>query len=251
MYLRTRQRDTLDPAAQQHFHLEDVLLVIFILNMDWKPNVVEFFILGPSMARMPLSRLARQRMVGPAITTTTPESRTDWYKETCTGRSERKGLNCCQVHLNPDSICSLAHFSYFLLFFLAVWRPDSSNCPGRDGGWVYRQHLTVRTHAHFFSLRPPARQMWSHGWLSAWRFVCVPQKSFSPLVMSLLNVSSTQFPQIFSSLTASLTPRTAFTDATDWNQSKHQCNSAQEWTVWPSGRSDPKHRLRAPVLHRC
>ena len=27
------------------------------------------------------------------------------------GRSERKGLNCCQVHLTPDSNCSFGHFS--------------------------------------------------------------------------------------------------------------------------------------------
>ena len=128
------------------FQLEDVLLVIFILNMDRTPNVVEFFILGPSMARV----------VGSAITTTTPESRTDQYKETCSGRSERKGLNCCQVHLNPDSICSLAHFSDF--FFLAVSRPDSGNCHERDGG-VYRQHLAVRTHAHFLVAHACARHM--------------------------------------------------------------------------------------------
>ena len=36
------------------FQLEDVFLVIFTLNMDRKPNMVEPFILGPSMARMAL-----------------------------------------------------------------------------------------------------------------------------------------------------------------------------------------------------
>ena len=87
-HLRTRQNNTLDPALQQHFRnpttlqmvefqLEHVFLVIFILNMDRMPIVVEVFILGPSMARVALSRVARQRMVGPAITTTTPESRSD------------------------------------------------------------------------------------------------------------------------------------------------------------------------------
>ena len=70
--------------------LEDVFLIIFILNIDRKPKVVEIFILGPSMARLALSRVARQRMVGSAITTTTSESRTDWCKETCTGTSERE-----------------------------------------------------------------------------------------------------------------------------------------------------------------
>ena len=122
MHLRTRQNNTLDPAVQQHLEW---------LSFNWKtyfsssssptwtesPNAVEFFILGPSMARMPLSRVARQRMVGSATTTTTPESRTDWYKETCTGTSERKGLSCCQVHLNPDFICSLVHFSDFSSFW--------------------------------------------------------------------------------------------------------------------------------------
>ena len=33
------------------------------------------------------------------------------------------------------------------------------------------------------------------------------------------------------------------TNATDWNQIKPLCNSALGWTVWPPGRSDPKHRL--------
>ena len=46
------------------FQLEDVFIAIFTLNMDGKPNMVELFILGPSMARMVLSTMARQRMVG-------------------------------------------------------------------------------------------------------------------------------------------------------------------------------------------
>ena len=31
--------------------------------------------------------------------------------------------------------------------------------------------------------------------------------------------------------------------ATDWNQVNPLCNSALVWTLWPSGRSDPEHRL--------
>ena len=57
------------------FQLEDVFLAIFILNMDRKPNGVELFILGPSKARMALSRMAKQRMVGSGTTTTTPPHR--------------------------------------------------------------------------------------------------------------------------------------------------------------------------------
>ena len=41
------------------------------------------------------------------------------------------------------------------------------------------------------------------------------------------------------------------TDATDWNQTKPESNSTLGWTIWPSGRSDSKHRLWAQVLHRC
>ena len=40
------------------------------------------------------------------------------------------------------------------------------------------------------------------------------------------------------------------TDATNWNQTKPVCDSVLGWTVWPSGRSDSKHRLWAQVLHR-
>ena len=42
-----------------------------------------------------------------------------------------------------------------------------------------------------------------------------------------------------------------FTGASDWNQVKFLCNSDLVWTVWPSGRSDPEHRLWAQILHRC
>ena len=60
MKLRTRQRDTLDPARPTTFRmvesqLEGVLLVIFILNMDRKPVLVELFISGSPMARMGFS----------------------------------------------------------------------------------------------------------------------------------------------------------------------------------------------------
>ena len=59
MHLRTRQNHTLDPSSPTtfrmvEFQLEDICLVIFILNMDRKPSVVEYCMLGPSMARMAL-----------------------------------------------------------------------------------------------------------------------------------------------------------------------------------------------------
>ena len=39
------------------------------------------------------------------------------------------------------------------------------------------------------------------------------------------------------------------TDATDWNQTKPVHDSALGWTVWPSGRSDPKHRNNKTARH--
>ena len=139
------------------FQLEDVFFVIIILNMERKPNVVELFILGPSKARVALSRMARQRMVGPAITTTTPESRSDWYKETCTDTSERKGLNYCHVHLNPDCICSLAHFSVFCSFW--EFRVQTvATAMNTTGGVQITLHHT-HSRALFFVAHPCARQM--------------------------------------------------------------------------------------------
>ena len=77
--LRTRQNDTLDPAVQQHLEWLSINWPTYCSSSSsstWteKPKVVEFFILGPSVARAALSRVARQRMVGSAITTTMQES---------------------------------------------------------------------------------------------------------------------------------------------------------------------------------
>ena len=70
---------------------------------------------------------------------------------------------------------------------------------------VYREHPTVRTHAHFFSLRTLARQMWSHVWLKGLTICLCASKIIALLVMSLLNVPSIPFPFIFSSPATSLT----------------------------------------------
>ena len=39
------------------------------------------------------------------------------------------------------------------------------------------------------------------------------------------------------------------TDATNWNQTNPVRDLALVWIVWPSGRFDFKHKLRAQVLH--
>ena len=159
MQLRTIQHNTVGPTVQQH--LES-------LSFNWKT----YFSSSSSSTRTESptwwssshwghqwqdwhsQRVARPRMLGSAITTTTPESRTDLYWEACAGTSERKGLSCCQIHLNPDSICSLLHFSD-LLFFLAVSRPDSGNCHEREEECTDNTSPYAHTRT-FFSLRTPA-----------------------------------------------------------------------------------------------
>ena len=87
-----------------------------------------------------------------------------------------------------------------------------------------------------------ARHMWLHVWLKGLTILCVSTKVISSSVMSLLNVPST--------VSSCFLTVYYHTDATDWNQTKPVCDSALKWTVWPSGRSDSKHRLWAQVLHR-
>ena len=96
-------------------------------------------------------------MVGSAISTTTPESRTDKHKETCAETSERC-LICIQVHLNPDSIRSLAHFSVFFWQFrvptVATAMNATEGCTDnfsvrpshvitREAQDIFRSHLVI------------------------------------------------------------------------------------------------------------
>ena len=61
--------------------------------------------------------------------------------------------------------------------------------------------------------------------------LCVSRKVMSSLAMSLFNVPPTPFRPVF-------TPSTTTPTTTDWNQTEPVRDSALEWTVWPSGRSD-------------
>ena len=74
------------------FQLEDVFLVIFTLNMARKPNVVELFILGPSMARMALSRVARQNG---GISDNNDNATVTLRLVQDNLYGQRKGLSCC------------------------------------------------------------------------------------------------------------------------------------------------------------
>ena len=138
--------------------------------MDRKPNMGELFVLGPSKARLALSRVARQRVVGQKVRTTTTDSRSGWPQETV---GERKNLDCCQSR--PEFWFHVWSCAFLRFFFLAVSRPDSGNCHGRDGE-VYRQHLTVRSHAHFF-FAAHATCDYTFG-SKAWRFSVCLEKSF-------------------------------------------------------------------------
>ena len=160
MNLRTRQRDTLDPAVQQHLEW---------LSLNWKTYFSSSS--SSTWTESPTwwssSSWDHQwqdwhspgwqdkEFVGSAVKTTTPESLIVFFLILVQGdlygkKSERQGLSQCQVRLNPASIRSLAHFSDFCSFWqFRVQR--SGNCHERDGG-VYREHLTVRTtHALFLA----------------------------------------------------------------------------------------------------
>ena len=95
------------------------------------------------------------------------------------------------------------------LFFLAVSRPDSSNCHERDGRCT--DNTSPYAHTGTFSrcarLRTPdVITRLAQGLTTC---LCVCPKVISPLVMPLLNVPSTPFLPIFSTPAASLTPLTA------------------------------------------
>ena len=66
--------------------------IIIIFKLVTKPNMVEFVILGPSMAKVALSWVARQRVVGQKVQTKTTDSRSEQPQETV---GERDGLDCC------------------------------------------------------------------------------------------------------------------------------------------------------------
>ena len=120
--------------------LARVFLIVFILDMERKA-------LGGGvlhLARLVLSRMERQRMVG---TNNNDDNATifDLYlhKET---------YLCTDVNNKILVVVVLSQPPFVVLrFFLAVSRPDNGNRHDR-GGW-YRQYLIGRTHAHFFSLR--------------------------------------------------------------------------------------------------
>ena len=250
MHLRTRQINTLDPAVQQHLgwlcsQLEGVFLVIFILNMDRKPNAAELFILGPSMASMALSRVARQRMVASVIITTTPEWRTGHYKETCTETSERMVPVVVKFTWIWAPIVVLRTSQIFVLSGSS--RPDSGNCHERDGACTDN----TSPYAHFFSLRTLARQMSCTFGLRALTICsCASQVIFiigNVFVDGSFDFVSSKFLITYCLPDGTYRPPTPLTGF----RPNPCANSSLGWTVWPSGPSDPKHRLRAQVLHRC
>ena len=149
------------PAVQQHLEWLSLNWKTYyssssFFNMDRKPNLEEIFILGPSMERMALSCMARQRMARSVTTSTTPESHTDQHKETCAETSERC-LNCCQVHLNPVSIRGLAHFSVFFWQFRVQTVAPAMNATG-----VCTDNTSPYAHTRTFSRC--ARHMRLHVW---------------------------------------------------------------------------------------
>ena len=107
---------------------------------------------------------------------------------------------------------------------------------------LYRQHLTVRTRALFLASHarmPDVITRLARGLDDLF----VGHKSH--FIMGHVFVERSFDPDSSHFLiTYCLTDATCcLTDATDWNQIKPLCNSDLVWTVWPTGRSDSKHRL--------
>ena len=115
---------------------------------------------------------------------------------------ERTLFNCCLVHLNPDSICSLAHFSDFSFWQFRVQTVATAmNATERVQITPHHTH----TRALFLAARTTCDL---HVWLKVLTSLCVSGKVISSLVMSLLNVPSTPFPPVFSPSTTTPTPLT-------------------------------------------
>ena len=124
--LRTRQNNTLDPAAQQHK---------VWLSFNWPTCFSSSSSLTWTESPTWWSSSPWDHQWQEGHSQGWQDKKTDLqtlqvYGD-LDGKSERQSLSHCQIHLNPASIRFLAHFSD--LFFLTVPRPDSGNCHERDG----------------------------------------------------------------------------------------------------------------------
>ena len=133
MHLRTRQHNTLDPAVQQHLECLSFNWKTYFSSSSsstwtasptwrssscWHHQWQEWHSQGWQDKQWWDWRSQRQRQ---------SHAQTSIRKLGC----ERQSLNCWQVHVNPESICTLEHFSDFS--FLAVSCPNSGNCHERNG----------------------------------------------------------------------------------------------------------------------
>ena len=150
-------------------------------------------------------KVARQRMMGSAITTTTPGPRTDLYKVTCTESQSEKvsvvvkftRIRTLIVVLRISQIFFLSHRFASKQWQLLLTRREED-----------RQHLTERTPALFLAAHARTQVVITRlAQVLDDLFLC-PEVISSP-VMSLLNVPSNRFRRVLSSRTASVTPPTA------------------------------------------
>ena len=176
--LRTRQHDTLDPAVHQHLEWLSFNWPTYFSSSSsstWTESPT-WWSSSSWTINGKTGTLKGGKTKNGGISDNNDNARIFklyWYKETRTEKSERQSLSYCQVHLNPASILSLAHFSDFL----AVERPESGNFHERDERCT--QNTSPYAHTRTFSrcARSHARCGRTFG-SRAWRFVCVCQKSF-------------------------------------------------------------------------
>ena len=133
--------------------------IIIIFKLVTMPNMVEFVILEPKLARVALSWVARQKSGG----TKGKNDNNRFTLQTAAGNCwhEREArllskstcvvipfvvLHCSCDFFRHELICTTSQLLKWLqLFFLAVSRPDRSNCHERDG----RTPACTRACAHF------------------------------------------------------------------------------------------------------
>ena len=136
---------------------------------------------------------------------------------------------------SPDS-GFLSWSCAFLRFFLAVSRPDSSNCHERDGVKTDNTSPYTRISALF-----SVRTLHAITRLARY-FSCL--KSHFVIGYVFAEHSFNQFSScvLFTYYLTDATDDLA--DATDWNQRKPLCSFARGCSAWLSGRSDPKHTVK-------
>ena len=247
MYLRTRRKNTLDPAVQQHLEW---------LSFNWKMyfSSSSYLTWTESPPWWSASSWDRQRQEW--------HSQGWQHKEWWDQRSHSQTSTRRLVRgRQSENVSVVVKFTVIRTPFVVLYTSQifssfrqfrvqtvatAMNATGGVQTTPHRTHtraLFLAAHARTPDVITRLAQVLDD------LFVCLKSHFITGhvFVERSLDPVSTYFL-----ITYCLTDTTyCLTDATDWNQIKPLCNSALEWTVWPSGRSDPKHKTTIVTVSRC